>query len=380
MIPNMFLENGLGSEVYLCSDRVLHIGQSDNWSCGYRNLQMLLSVLLITLGQQISSTKYSDGDKFLTGIDNDLSSNVTTEDNSIDSDEECVVIDLIDLTDDACSTTVHSGQESYGKISANETTGSCHPLVSQYFQNLELPDLATLQLHIEEAWKEQFDEEGALHYGGQLRGSKEWIGAVEVASLLNYFYCDATVIQFIEKTKSRATLGAFVYWYFNSAVDTEASEILKKATHNFVLSEGSLHKSMVNLVGGGRVGVFKGSKFPLYLQWKGHSVSIIGIEISKKTSLSKLKSYNKNQTATTLGDINLLCFDPQKKSQTMKAQLLSASVASTKKSSGSSWQQSIRLPVTKLMIKDCQIICCRSAVLSEYQRSHRKKNAAIFTA
>lgn len=378
MIPNMFLENGLGSEVYLCSDRVLHVGQSDNWSCGYRNLQMLLSVLLITLGQQASSTKNRDCDN--NDENEGLSSNVTTEENSIDSDEDCVVIDLIDLTDDACSTTVLSGQESFGKMSANESTGNRHPLVSQYFQNLELPDLATLQLHIEEAWKEQFDEEGALHYGGQLRGSKEWIGAVEVASLLNYFYCDATVIQFIEKPKSRATLGAFVYWYFNSAVDTEASEILKKATCNFVLSERSLHKSMVNLVGGGRVGVFKGSKFPLYLQWKGHSVSIIGIEISKKTTLSKLKPYDKNKTATALGDINLLCFDPQKKSQTMKAQLLSASVASTKKSSGSSWQHSVRLPVTKLMMKDCQIICCRSTVLSEYQRSHRKKNAAILTA
>lgn len=47
-----------------------------------------------------------------------------------------------------------------------------------------IPSLYALQENLQDAWKEGMDPRGALHYNYRIIGKKEWIGAVEVCTIL----------------------------------------------------------------------------------------------------------------------------------------------------------------------------------------------------
>lgn len=60
-----------------------------------------------------------------------------------------------------------------------------------------LPDVTSLQLWIEAAWASGFDPDGAAQLGGRLAGvAGKWVGSTDIAALLRYFGIPARVIQF----------------------------------------------------------------------------------------------------------------------------------------------------------------------------------------
>ncbi|XP_007440122.1 zinc finger with UFM1-specific peptidase domain protein [Python bivittatus] len=50
--------------------------------------------------------------------------------------------------------------------------------------NSSVPCIPKIQTSIEDAWKEGFDPQGASHFNSRLQGTKAWIGACEIYSLL----------------------------------------------------------------------------------------------------------------------------------------------------------------------------------------------------
>lgn len=48
-----------------------------------------------------------------------------------------------------------------------------------------MPSISRLQQHIEWAWSQGFDTQGADQLGGQLVNTRKWIGATEVVTVLS---------------------------------------------------------------------------------------------------------------------------------------------------------------------------------------------------
>lgn len=107
-----------------------------------------------------------------------------------------------------------------------------------------IPSIKHLQLYIQNAWREGFDETGALQLGHSLVGTRKWIGGTEVATLLSYLKIRCFLVDFHTPTSSNSTHPALFKWvktYFQS-------------------------------------GLQNGFVAPLILQHQGHSRTIIGVE------------------------------------------------------------------------------------------------------
>jgi hypothetical protein len=189
---------------------LLHIQQKDKWSCGYRNLQMLLSALIPQL------------------------------------------------------------------------TSSDHPYHSRVPASLKrsdlgvavpIPSLMNLQEFLESAWQIGLDPRGCEHYGGKIVGKEDEIGAVEVSSILGFLRIDNVVVQFIKTPESRRLLSPFIWSYFGKRSGCDCVEPLHSVSTAEDLLEyaESLPKEEVESK------MCTCPSFPLYLQWEGHSVSVIGI-------------------------------------------------------------------------------------------------------
>ena len=201
---------------------VQHIRQNDRWSCGYRNLQMMLSALLPNLQHH------------------------------------------------------HAFHQKYPHRQ----------------DQIAIPSLRQIQKSLEAAWSEGFDPRGAAHYRYKLCGKRSWIGALEVSCVLSYWGIDSAVVQFIRCRESRELLSNFVRAHFRKNQGKEACPFctqIKAST-----GKASLHvptafsraQELLNTLSSSRIKSQKPSidvqcqcpPLPLYLQWEGHSVTIVGMD------------------------------------------------------------------------------------------------------
>lgn len=241
----ILLKNSNNSECL--KDDPIHFEQRDKWSCGYRNVQMLMSCLL----------PYMDP----------------------------VLHPYCALVGDA-----------------------------------KVPSLLRIQEQLEMAWSSGFDPAGAQHFNNSLANTQKKIGAIEVLSLLNYWYIDATAIQFSGHHKRQKLIFPFIYYYFTTRggtvfpgqCDNESqnnssntnSESWKQSMKIFKLLKQRDYKkdlaSTSSLSSGDDNDLASNchsNNFvqPLYLQWEGHSITIVGIE---KKNVVQCPFYN------------LILFDP----------------------------------------------------------------------
>lgn len=223
--PRVYLQAGDAAQV-IPRRGMLHIQQKDSWSCGFRNLQMLLSALVPRLPEQ-------------------------------------------------------------------------HP----YRRNREvdcIPSLATLQHALEDSWQEGFDAVGARHFAGQAVGRSWKIGAVEVASLLAFWSMDATVVQFAETAASRQLLMPYCRAYFGREWSIDSSVSLAQA----VLDQATSSASSSDASTATR------NPLPLYLQWQGHSVTIIGVSGSQLSVLDPASKKPKTLSLLARRDYQILVVTP----------------------------------------------------------------------
>ncbi|XP_064303488.1 zinc finger-containing ubiquitin peptidase 1 isoform X4 [Phalacrocorax carbo] len=123
-----------------------------------------------------------------------------------------------------------------------------------------IPSIPKIQSMIEDAWREGFDPHGASHFNNRLHGSKAWIGASEIYSLLTSLRIKCQIIDFHKPTGPMGTHPRLFEWV--------------------------LHYYSTDNEGGAKVVCT--SKPPIYLQHQGHSRIIVGIEERKNKTLCLL--------------------------------------------------------------------------------------------
>ncbi|XP_030640808.1 zinc finger-containing ubiquitin peptidase 1 [Chanos chanos] len=128
----------------------------------------------------------------------------------------------------------------------------------------EVPSIPRIQGMIEEAWKEGADPQGASHFNHQLQGSRAWIGATEIYSVLTSLRVKARIVDFHRPTGPGDTHPRLFDWvkqYYS-----------------------------LSATGGARLPprVVQTSQPPVYLQHQGHSRSIVGVEQRRNGSVALL--------------------------------------------------------------------------------------------
>ncbi len=275
----------------------LHYQQNDNWSCGYRNLQMMISSMLPTL-----RSVFPDG----------------------------------------------------------------------------VPSIYEIQSTIEQMWKLGFDESSADHFLHSLvgkTGKNAMIGTLEAWSYLSYLGVDAAIIQFVKEEENRAMIGSFVWQYFAKMVGPDGCSCYDDVT---IIQPGSppiANPSLSSFEYGCKLfnTRFNDDDFiprssctcvlpSLYLQWEGHSITVVGIR--------KIKSIDGSPPT-----FNLIVFDPHMRGAYAKAQLATGVEEHRSLESVLTKVKRFELPVNELVKKreDIQLLLSTAATLGESERKQRTK-------
>lgn len=320
----------------------LHYQQRDKWSCGFRNMQMVLSALLPRMR---ADHRYFSMDNGQTGPRQRRG----------------------------------SGGGSGGV-------------------NRRVPTLYHLQSYLEHSWSDGFDPRGARHFGHRIRGRtgrSSWIGAVEVSSLLSYFGVDSAVVQFIQTPKSRALLGDFVRSYFERKVGYDgcyaccsalsfgptAMKTVSPLSSTQVASELMQFAAMRKSAGDGNSDVAveccRCPVPPLYLQWEGHSVTVVGC--------SEQKGFSNFGGGVRGGSYDLLVFDPMRSGSAIKERLQNGIGGLATSGKGTNFsltnpQIGVILPTTDLTKLDCQIVLSSQRPLSNNERAKYRAKVSALTA
>ncbi|XP_051020160.1 zinc finger-containing ubiquitin peptidase 1 isoform X2 [Acomys russatus] len=200
----------------------------------------------------------------------------------------------------------------------NDVYGDC-------LKGMSVPCIPKIQSMIEDAWNEGFDPQGASQLNNKLQGTKAWIGACEIYTLLTSLRVKCRIIDFHKSTGPSETHPRLFEWILN-----------------YYSSERE-----------GNAKVVCTSKPPVYLQHQGHSRTIVGIEERKNRTLC------------------LLIFDPGCPSREMQ-KLLRQDIET-----GSLRQ--LRKYVGNIKHKQYQIVAVEG-VLSPQEKAARKQASQVFTA
>ncbi|XP_069091458.1 zinc finger-containing ubiquitin peptidase 1 isoform X2 [Pleurodeles waltl] len=189
---------------------------------------------------------------------------------------------------------------------------------------MQVPCITKIQSMIESAWKEGFDPQGASQFNNKLNGTKAWIGACEIYSLLTFLNLKCCIVDFHKPTGPAGTHPLLFQWVLN-----------------YFSSDGDCQKVICT------------SKSPIYLQHQGHSRTIVGIEEKKN------------------GAHCLLVFDPGCPSQDMQ-KLLKQDI------NGSHLKMLRRFPGS-LKHKQYQIVAVEG-VLKPQEKAARRQASKVFAA
>uniref|UniRef100_A0A4W2FGZ3 Zinc finger-containing ubiquitin peptidase 1 n=1 Tax=Bos indicus x Bos taurus TaxID=30522 RepID=A0A4W2FGZ3_BOBOX len=192
-------------------------------------------------------------------------------------------------------------------------------------KGMSVPCIPKIQSMIEDAWKEGFDPQGASQLNDKLQGTKAWIGACEIYTLLTSLRIKCRIVDFHKSTGPLGTHPRLFEWILSYY----ASE-----------REGSPK-------------VVCTSKPPIYLQHQGHSRTVVGIEEKKNRTLC------------------LLVFDPGCPSREMQKLLKQDMEVSSLKQ--------LRKFVGNLKHKQYQIVAVEG-VLSSEEKIARRQASQVFTA
>nr|XP_003404314.2 zinc finger with UFM1-specific peptidase domain protein isoform X1 [Loxodonta africana]XP_010595263.1 zinc finger with UFM1-specific peptidase domain protein isoform X1 [Loxodonta africana] len=192
-------------------------------------------------------------------------------------------------------------------------------------KGMSIPCIPKIQSMIEDAWKEGFDPQGASQLNNRLQGTKAWIGACEIYTLLTSLRVKCHIVDFHKSTGPLGTHPRLFEWILN-----------------YYSSERE-----------GSPKVVCTSKPPIYLQHQGHSRTVVGIEERKNRTLC------------------LLIFDPGCPSREMQKLLKQDIEANSLKQ--------LRKFVGNLKHKQYQIVTVEG-VLSPEEKVARRQASQVFTA
>uniref|UniRef100_W5NKK3 Zinc finger-containing ubiquitin peptidase 1 n=1 Tax=Lepisosteus oculatus TaxID=7918 RepID=W5NKK3_LEPOC len=124
-----------------------------------------------------------------------------------------------------------------------------------------VPCIPRVQAMIEDAWREGADPQGAYHFNHKLQGSRAWIGATEIYSVLTSLRVKCRIVDFHRPSGPSDTHPRLFEWVrsYYSVATSRAARLPPR--------------------------VVQTTRPPIYLQHQGHSRSIVGIEEKKNGSL-----------------------------------------------------------------------------------------------
>jgi hypothetical protein len=224
-----------------------------------------------------------------------------------------------------------------------------YQLVPRRFPSCAVPSLRQIETTLEQSWKAGFDPPGARHYGHKIVGRQSEIGAVEVSSVMSYWGLDSAVVQFLACRESRELLPKFVRAYFAQALGKEGCPFCSSGSprpKSIACAEELLQFASIP----DDLQMERACDcplLPLYLQWEGHSVTVVGCD----------------------GDDSLLIFDPGESGFEIKKDLEMRKVPSA-----------VRLSVKPLLEKDVQLILCSTCSLTQADKQSRRKRPSVATA
>ncbi|XP_037014017.2 zinc finger-containing ubiquitin peptidase 1 isoform X2 [Artibeus jamaicensis] len=192
-------------------------------------------------------------------------------------------------------------------------------------KGMSIPCIPKIQSMIEDAWREGFDPQGASQLNNKLQGTKAWIGACEIYTLLTSLRVKCRIVDFHKSTGPLGTHPRLFEWILN-----------------YYSSERE---------GGPKVVCT--SKPPIYLQHQGHSRTVIGIEERKNRTLC------------------LLIFDPGCPSREMQKLL--------KQDMEAGGVRQLRKFVGNLKHKQYQIVAVEGVLTAE-EKIARRQASQVFTA
>ncbi|XP_036920998.1 zinc finger-containing ubiquitin peptidase 1 [Sturnira hondurensis] len=192
-------------------------------------------------------------------------------------------------------------------------------------KGMSIPCIPKIQSMIEDAWREGFDPQGASQLNNKLQGTKAWIGACEIYTLLTSLRVKCRIVDFHKSTGPLGTHPRLFEWILN-----------------YYSSERE---------GGPKVVCT--SKPPIYLQHQGHSRTVIGIEERRNRTLC------------------LLILDPGCPSREMQKLLKQDTEASSLKQ--------LRKFVGNLKHKQYQIVAVEGVLTAE-EKIARRQASQVFTA
>lgn len=216
--------------------------------------------------------------------------------------------------------------------------------------HVSIPNIRQIQSALEQAWAQGYDPRGARHYSHAIVGRNSWIGAVEVSTVMTYWGLDSVVVQFVKCKESREMLPKFVRSYFTKALgndgcpfceggqQTAKSDLVAEQLLQFASSSINIDQSCDCPL------------LPLYIQWEGHSMTIVGID----------------------SDGTFLVLDPEKPGQRVKGDIKNKKV--NKNSSV------FHLLPKELISKDTQIIVTSLCSLSYQEKQSRMNEGKVLTA
>ncbi|XP_074539185.1 zinc finger-containing ubiquitin peptidase 1 isoform X2 [Halichoeres trimaculatus] len=176
---------------------------------------------------------------------------------------DCVHVWLSAETDHFCSS---QGDKGWGcgyrnfqmMLSCLHRTDAYAPIL----QETTVPSIPKVQRMIEEAWREGLDAQGASHFNNRLQGTRAWIGATEIYSVLTSLRIRAHIVDFHRPTGPGDTHPRLFEWVKNYFCQSSSNRLPPR--------------------------LIKTSLPPLYLQHQGHSRSIVGLEQRRNGSLCLL--------------------------------------------------------------------------------------------
>mmetsp|Transcript_8415 Transcript_8415/g.20251 ORF Transcript_8415/g.20251 Transcript_8415/m.20251 type:complete len:519 (+) Transcript_8415:111-1667(+) len=284
------------------------IQQHENWSCGYRSLQMVLTALLPTL----------------------------------------------------------------------PSNHAYYQVVPRRSSHVAIPSLAQVQSTLEQAWREGYDPNGARHFQRRIlgkTGKPGELGAMEISSVMTYWGLDSAVVQFITCHQSRRLLPIFVKSYFAKSLGKEDcpcccgggrhGSMESADNHGATSPSSSVAGTLDSAAMANKLLQFAEASLsieetcdcpvlPLYLQWEGHAVTIVGF-------------HEQNG--------RLLVFDPRKKVPAVGG----SSHQETTKPSKHLWS-TFQLDPEYLRNRDTQVIIASYQSLSPTTKESRREHMKVVTA
>ncbi|GAA5830527.1 hypothetical protein JCM11251_002502 [Rhodosporidiobolus azoricus] len=189
-----------------------------------------------------------------------------------------------------------------------------------------IPSIRDWQEIIEEAWRAGHDPLGRAHFNGHLVGSRRWIGTTEVYTALTWMGVRAKIIDFPKVPSGEGTHQSLVRWITNyfSAPSTPSPPLT--ASPHPSTAPSVPHNAFSLLTSSGGSPIRLTSKQPLYLQHRGHSRTVVGVEIGKSEGAGEKKGKGRKVIGKVAGKVAgekggegkkedemwLLIFDPGK--------------------------------------------------------------------